>query len=92
MVENLPIIGSDHCLVVLTTLPVRVVNSRHFRIEAIWMSNPNFHKIVDECWNKNLEENAIKNFVALSFAFSHVVSMWGKRVWKFSSYWEKAPG
>ncbi|KAL6190619.1 hypothetical protein ACLB2K_037013 [Fragaria x ananassa] len=79
-VENLPMVGSDHSPVVLTTLPVKVIKTRSFRVEAVWQTHSDFPDLVRNSWKETIEDDPLKNFVAISNAFSNYISSWSKVV------------
>ncbi|KAL6190194.1 hypothetical protein ACLB2K_036592 [Fragaria x ananassa] len=78
ILENLPIISSDHGPIYLNLSPPKKRVPRPFKFEAIWFSHPSFSSLVDRVWNKNLETNPLLNFVTIAGQFAQVVKTWNK--------------
>ena len=71
--SHLTICHSDHCPVLLETLPRRVVHlNRPFRFQSFWLSNPSFPKIVNQSWrnSRNLSEKIVN--------FAKEASLWNR--------------
>lgn len=51
LIQNLPIICSNHSLILLDTTWSPLFGQRPFRFEWIWTSHPDFFGIIQEAWN-----------------------------------------
>ncbi|XP_062026488.1 uncharacterized protein LOC133742823 [Rosa rugosa] len=79
--QNLPIVGSDHGPILLTTLSRRKPSRRPFKLEAIWFAHPQFVEITKHIWNMNWDNDPIKNLSAILGAFSHRISNWSRETY-----------
>lgn len=64
---------SDHCPVLLETMPRRLVHlNRPFRFQSFWLSDPSFPKVVNQTWRK--ERKLSENIES----FAKEASLWNK--------------
>ena len=74
---------SDHCPVLLETMPRRMIHlNRPFRFQSFWLFDPSFPTVVSHAWKNSgkLSEN-IENFVkeASSWNKHHFGNIFEKR-------------
>lgn len=51
-VKNLPMLKSDHSPILISLEEGRRIKKTGFKFQAAWMDHPEFHKLIDNSWNK----------------------------------------
>lgn len=72
-VKHLPRCHSDHCPVLMETLPNRSINlTRPFKFQEFWLSDTSFPSVMSRAWNRGRDLAKCIN------TFSKDASMWNK--------------
>lgn len=78
--QNLPILRSDHGLILLTCnhIPRRIPKA--FRFEAMWLAHKDFDKVVTQTWNSAYSGNAAQKLQTCYNTFKHQLKSWNRNV------------